>query len=45
MWRVEVTDSNGNKTKSCAVPMMVAGLRLPVSVQLSDEPDESDGGR
>lgn len=41
MWRIEAMDSNGNKTKSCAVPMMVARPGLSVGVQMSDEPKET----
>lgn len=41
MWRVEMMDSNGNKTKSCAVPLLVAKPGLSVIVQLSDKPDET----
>ena len=40
MWRVEATDHNGNKTKTCAVPMLVAKPGLTVSVQLSDKQGE-----
>lgn len=42
MWRVEVTDNNGNKTKTCAVPGLVAQPGLSVSVQLSDAPKEPE---
>lgn len=41
MWRIEATDHNGNKTKTCAVPLLVAQPGLSVSVQLSDKPDET----
>lgn len=40
MWRIEATDHNGNKTKTCAVPLLVAQPGLSVSVQLSDKPNE-----
>ena len=42
MWRIEAIDPNGNKTKSCAVPMMVARPGLSISVQLSDAPEETE---
>lgn len=45
MWRIEATDHNGNKTKTCAVPLLVAQPGLTVSVQMSDAPNESDGDR
>ena len=41
MWRIEATDHNGNKTKTCAVPLLVARPGLSVSVQLSDAPKET----
>lgn len=41
MWRIEATDHNGNKTRSCAVPMMVAQPGLSIGVQLSDKPDKT----
>lgn len=37
MWRIEATDSNGNKAKSCAVPMMVIRPGLSISMQSSDK--------
>lgn len=41
MWRVMATDSNGNVTKTCAVPLLVAQPGLTVSVQMSDAPNET----
>lgn len=41
MWRIEATDSNGNVTRACAVPLLTGKPGLSVSVQLSDAPKET----